>query len=546
MVTLIIEFLDNLLVRIFGTFPRVIQELVEEFDIFKLKLSLARGLWNLEDWGESPISSLPSTGISLQTWLSLSSNFDSLNPKVKGNYNEKMDENEMEMENEINNGNDNPLGLIDKKWELLCQQLSGLFCGSINLINSSKTVIPQEIFPEAKRFHGKAFRMALLPRETVCTENLTPWLKLLPCKGQAGLASLLNPLMIFEAAHLLMNIEINTNERDGIILTQKLMITMDMKRWNRTLSWSFKSLFNRTVESVCPLAESSKIMTFLPPPQHLDWQLMERSNNPIYDSTTHAIYDTKNIIGKNVGIVINSSYSNLNPSRISVDRRLRGGGKDLATLYIKWTNLTDKPLHVKHLDMIPWFLQIYTHTLKFKRNGNEIGNQEKGNGEGGTIFMPYISILPCHLKIRSTQMEIIFTLAPKDSLIMTMECMKKFLQFIDFPFDPNRGLDIPGAIVQYHDNENGNGNDNKNDSSSFKYEFTTPTILMTIPTPDFTMTYNIITLSSTILSIFYGAFFNFTYRRFYRITDVQNNLITRIKNQLLKGVYYLKLKLKKD
>lgn len=32
---------------------------------------------------------------------------------------------------------------------------------------------------------------ALLPHEAVCTENLTPWLRLLPCGDQAGLASLL-------------------------------------------------------------------------------------------------------------------------------------------------------------------------------------------------------------------------------------------------------------------------------------------------------------------------------------------------------------------
>jgi hypothetical protein len=33
---------------------------------------------------------------------------------------------------------------------------------------------------------------AALPQEAVCTENLTPWLKLLPCQDAAGLASLLN------------------------------------------------------------------------------------------------------------------------------------------------------------------------------------------------------------------------------------------------------------------------------------------------------------------------------------------------------------------
>ena len=36
------------------------------------------------------------------------------------------------------------------------------------------------------------FRYGLLPRENMCTENLTPWKKLLPCKTRRGLATLIN------------------------------------------------------------------------------------------------------------------------------------------------------------------------------------------------------------------------------------------------------------------------------------------------------------------------------------------------------------------
>ncbi len=38
---------------------------------------------------------------------------------------------------------------------------------------------------------GPAWHVGSLPREAVCTENLTPWLKLLPCTGKAGLAAVL-------------------------------------------------------------------------------------------------------------------------------------------------------------------------------------------------------------------------------------------------------------------------------------------------------------------------------------------------------------------
>jgi hypothetical protein len=41
---------------------------------------------------------------------------------------------------------------------------------SIALLSSSSPVIAE----------------AQLPHEPICTENLTPWLKLLPCQGRAG------------------------------------------------------------------------------------------------------------------------------------------------------------------------------------------------------------------------------------------------------------------------------------------------------------------------------------------------------------------------
>lgn len=47
-----------------------------------------------------------------------------------------------------------------------------------------------------------------LPREVVCTENLTPFLKLLPCKGKAGISTLLDGHKLFDASWQTMSIDI--------------------------------------------------------------------------------------------------------------------------------------------------------------------------------------------------------------------------------------------------------------------------------------------------------------------------------------------------
>lgn len=45
-------------------------------------------------------------------------------------------------------------------------------------------------------------RYGQLPGEAVCSENVTPWSKLLPCKNLAGLASLLRPTSLFRSNYI--------------------------------------------------------------------------------------------------------------------------------------------------------------------------------------------------------------------------------------------------------------------------------------------------------------------------------------------------------
>ncbi|PIO52434.1 hypothetical protein TELCIR_26260, partial [Teladorsagia circumcincta] len=50
-------------------------------------------------------------------------------------------------------------------------------------------------------------RYSAVGKETVCTENMTPWKKLLPCK-QNGLVTLLNPLKLYESVYHAMGLEL--------------------------------------------------------------------------------------------------------------------------------------------------------------------------------------------------------------------------------------------------------------------------------------------------------------------------------------------------
>lgn len=99
----------------------------------------------------------------------------------------------------------------------------------------------------------------VLPHEVVCTENLTPFLKLLPCKGKAGIATLLDGHKLFDASWQSMAIDIRPIcPADGecvLQIEQTIDMVLDVDRskrprgtWPFRISSPYRSI-NRTRQS---------------------------------------------------------------------------------------------------------------------------------------------------------------------------------------------------------------------------------------------------------------------------------------------------------
>ena len=81
-----------------------------------------------------------------------------------------------------------------------------------------------------------------LPREVVCTENLTPFLKLLPCKGKAGIASLLDGHKLFDASWQSMAIDVRSlcpqdTSECSIEMEQTVDMVLNVDRSKRPQGW---------------------------------------------------------------------------------------------------------------------------------------------------------------------------------------------------------------------------------------------------------------------------------------------------------------------
>lgn len=67
-----------------------------------------------------------------------------------------------------------------------------------------------------------------LPGEVVCTENLTPFLKLLPCKGKAGISSLFDGHKLFDASWQSMAVDVRPICPDHSECLVQIEQTVDM------------------------------------------------------------------------------------------------------------------------------------------------------------------------------------------------------------------------------------------------------------------------------------------------------------------------------
>ncbi len=79
---------------------------------------------------------------------------------------------------------------MDKLWKGLTYTLAGLYCASLEQMKSTVTSQPQFSFaPESVGINNTNplyLRYSTLAREAVCTENLTPWIKMLPCRQKVS------------------------------------------------------------------------------------------------------------------------------------------------------------------------------------------------------------------------------------------------------------------------------------------------------------------------------------------------------------------------
>ncbi|XP_072950603.1 uncharacterized protein [Typha angustifolia] len=506
-------------------FPKAIAQLVQKFQVRELELSFTQGRWNYERWGGSdPMSSSNAKPPGVELWAIF----------------------------------DLPTSGIDATWKNLTNALSGLFCASINFLESSTTYsAPYWGF----RPNNGNLRYGALPREAVCTENLTPWLKLLPCRDKAGIASLLDRPSIYKAYYHSQRLRLISSKLTGIVLEQTLTVVLQPNAHMSSAvsskdgplqpSWSMSQLFKKKVTGKCMLAKSSTILFELEKELHdklgkagsdVSWSNLFFT---LYSAPDREIKELNALQGQGGSTLYAYQVGNYNENKpldvgitwkrplvwscpnapFYASRFLMGSGNERGSIAISWQSTQsheefvgashDCSVQVVVFQIVPWYVKVYYHTLRIFIDGKP---------QTVSDLVKKIRVTPSEDKLQPGTLEMMLRFPCRmDSATLTLDFDKGFLHIDEYPPDANQGFDIPSALVSFPDFQSSRSypDDDFVNQSSLLHNFQernlvqsyTEVLLVPLTTPDFSMPYNVITFTCTVLALYFGSLLNVLRRR---------------------------------
>lgn len=400
--------------------------------------------------------------------------------------------------------------------------------------------------------HANASNLHLLhgtlPHEVVCTENLTPFLKLLPCKGKAGISSLLDGHKLFDASWQTMSLDVRplceVDGQCGVEIEQTIDMVLDIERSKRPRDnpiprpppieeiecdtskgynahdtcypldrgvepgWNFTEIFGKPLKGACPLTDqtgdaANTVCINAPPERTIQVNTTGQYSEARSASDTLRCYQLPDATDFDLVLPEQKMTTGLvSPKPLLVATRgVNGHGQERGSIQTVIRNpSTTDAVEFVYLESLPWFMKPYLHTLRARVDTTSDSPIQE------TYYRPAVD------RARGTHLELRMIIPAASTLTLTYDFEKAILRYTEYPPDANRGFDAAPAVIRIISPAPA---DNKG------IYLRTTSLLLPLPTPDFSMPYNVIILTSTVMALGFGNIFNLLVRRFVGVDEVQ-------------------------
>ena len=281
--------------------------------------------------------------------------------------------------------------------------------------------------------------------------------------------------------------------------------------------WSLSQIFGHALKGLCPLANDGIDSVCINVPharqiyssggakEHKDASGFKRCYELGADIDFEMVLPQQEI----------SEKAPLDLPLLYAERSFIGYGQERGGVQAILTNpsLTEAVDFV-YMESLPWFMKLYLHTLKAKLSN---GNGEDNNKKKAEDVIQEMYYRPALDRKRGTQLEVRILIPANSTVILTYDFEKAILRYTEYPPDANRGFDIAPAVITI-------GGD---------VSIRTTTLLLPLPTPDFSMPYNVIILTSTVMALGFGSVLNLLVRRFVGVDEAEKWDVRAIRVKVL-------------
>jgi phosphatidylinositol glycan class T len=206
---------------------------------------------------------------------------------------------------------------------------------------------------------------------------------------------------------------------------------------------------------------------------------------------------------------------------LHVSRTITGHGAATGGLRTTLTNpSTTEPITFIYFETLPWFMRPFIHTLRATLTHSAFPFPQVAPLINSVHYVPALD------RQRPTSLELLISLPPASTATLTYDFEKAVLRYTEYPPDANRGFNVAPAVIRILNETNADG-------SSKNVYIRTTSLLLPLPTPDFSMPYNVIILTSTVMALAFGSIFNLLVRRFVGADEVPKSTLTRLRDRVM-------------
>lgn len=197
---------------------------------------------------------------------------------------------------------------------------------------------------------------------------------------------------------------------------------------------------------------------------------------------------------------------------------LHGYSQDRGQLVVTLDNHLDTAIDVLYLETMPWMVQFYLHTMAVKHNGSidstsNLYVQTPVDDLSADTLLSNLSYIPPVPHAQPATFQVIVTLPAHAHIKLSIDVTKAFLRYTEHPPDAQRGWDLPPAVfIPLDTSPLDAGNETLAAYPRGKRIYSSP-MLVDLATPDFSMPYNVIIFSCSLIAFLFGTIFNLLTRK---------------------------------